>query len=376
MALESNPEHLDKLKQGVHVWNQWREESKGEFPILGGADFSGANLDGVNLHRAYLVGANLTEANLLGADLRSANLREAVLRKASLYRADFSKANLVRADLGEAYLERASFFNANLYEANLYYTDLDSVDFSLANLENTNFTAATLAYTIFQDVNLISSKGLETCTYRGPCTADNYTFKRSGPLPYRFLVGLGFRDWEIEQSKLFQPGLSNAEINDIIYRIYDLRAHQAVQINPLFISYNHEDGAFVDAVEEKLLEKGVRFWRDIHNMKAGRIDKQVDRAVQLNDIILLVLSEHSVKSPWVEYEVQKAIDIRRKTGKDTLCPVALDDKWNDAHWPGPIVQQVKNYNILDFSQWQDEEVFSRQFSKLIDGLDIYYKRGV
>jgi hypothetical protein len=31
------------------------------------------------------------------------------------------------------------------------------------------------------------------------------------------------------------------------------------------------------------------------------------------------------------------------------------------------------YNILDFSKWEDKEEFGKMFLKLIDGLNLFYK---
>ena len=50
----TNQEHLDILKQGVEVWNQWREEHPDIQP-----DLSEANLNGAILNRADLNGAVL-----------------------------------------------------------------------------------------------------------------------------------------------------------------------------------------------------------------------------------------------------------------------------------------------------------------------------
>ena len=41
-------------------------------------------------------------------------------------------------------------------------------------------------------------------------------------------------------------------------------------------------------------------------MVAGPIEEQVERAIQVNRIVLLVLSKDSVESDWVEWEVKKA----------------------------------------------------------------------
>ena len=152
--------------------------------------------------------------------------------------------------------------------------------------------------------------------------------------------------------------------------MYDIRAHQPIQISPLFISYSHANGTFVDRMEKSLNEKGVRFWRDIHDLKAGRIEKQIDRAIRHNPTVLLVLSKDSIKSDWVEHEVRLARKLEKDTDRDVLCPVALDDSWKSSPWP----ERIMEYNILDFSEWEDDEQFEKMFVKLIDGLNLYYKK--
>ena len=74
----ANPEHLEILKQGVAVWNTWREENPEVQPDLMNADLEQANLQGVAFYGANLQGADLTRANLQEADLMLADLRAAV----------------------------------------------------------------------------------------------------------------------------------------------------------------------------------------------------------------------------------------------------------------------------------------------------------
>lgn len=40
----ANPEHLAILKQGMEVWNNWRDENLDVIPDLREADLSGTNL--------------------------------------------------------------------------------------------------------------------------------------------------------------------------------------------------------------------------------------------------------------------------------------------------------------------------------------------
>lgn len=51
----ANPEHVERLKRGVKVWNQWRKDHSEIRPDLSHADLSGADLSEANL-----AGANLT----------------------------------------------------------------------------------------------------------------------------------------------------------------------------------------------------------------------------------------------------------------------------------------------------------------------------
>ncbi len=63
----ANQEHLDILKQGVDVWNKWRDEHKDiqpvfSHPFLIAADPSHVNLSHADLMYAYLDRADLSQA--------------------------------------------------------------------------------------------------------------------------------------------------------------------------------------------------------------------------------------------------------------------------------------------------------------------------
>ena len=216
--------------------------------------------------------------------------------------------------------------------------------------------------------------GLEKAKHHGPSIIGHETIANSlGRISETFLRGCGLSDWEIESAKLYIPDLDNNEIDEILYKIHDLRATQPLQISPLFISYSHSDGAFVDKMEEQLNSKGIRFWRDVHHATAGRLEKQIDCAIRHNPTVLMVLSKNSIKSDWVEHEVRTARELEQETGRDALCPVALDNSWKDSPWPKRVMEQVMEYNILDFSKWKGDTEFGKLFKKLIDGLELFYK---
>ncbi len=131
----ANPEHLEILKQGVEVWNQWRTENPEIEPDLCEAICSQANLPGANLTVTDLSKANLDRSDLRGAVLRGSNLTSATIRRAYLRRAD-----LCRATLREANLYDTDFTGANCTGANLSGADLRHARIVGTNLEGANLT--------------------------------------------------------------------------------------------------------------------------------------------------------------------------------------------------------------------------------------------
>lgn len=340
----ANKEHLNILKQGPSVWNQWRKQNPEIVPNLSDADLS----------HAFLSDADLSDANLSGADLRGKDLRGAYLIR--------------------AYLRYANLSGADLRYANLSGANLIGADLKRATLIGANLSTASIGWTVFGKNDLSEVTGLESVKHSGPSTIGVDTLSKSGgQIPTAFLRGCGLSDWEIEATKLYHPNLSNDELNYCLYEIHYLRVKQAIQINPLFISYSHNDSPFVDKLELFLNDHGIRFWRDVHDAPAGPLEKIVDQAIRHNPTVLVILSTNSVKSDWVEHEVRLARKLEKELKRDVICPVALDDSWKKCTWPERLREQITEYNILNFSGWKDESSFRPTFNKLIDGLDLFYK---
>jgi len=339
----ANEEQLEILKSGVQAWNGWRRENRDAEIDLSRAD----------LEKANLIGADLTGGNLSGADLRwaiswcvdflNANLCEADLSGGDFQIANFTGANLYGTSLYNARLYEANLTEANLEKANLQRAELIKANFRWANLSATRLSEAKMGHTILGFIDLSDTIGLEEVIHDRPSSIGMETLINfRGRVPKEFLRGCGLSDWEIESAKLYQPGLSAKEGDEILYRIHDLRFGQALQINPLFISYSHKDSAFVDAMEKHLDKKGIRFWRDIHDATAGRLEKVVDRAMSQNPTVLLVLSKNSVQSDWVEHEARSARELEKELKRDVLCPVALDGAWKDCPWPVRLSSNSKS----------------------------------
>jgi uncharacterized protein YjbI with pentapeptide repeats len=132
----ANPEHLERLAEGVAAWNRWRAEQPDVKPDLSAAKLAdGLKLDGIDLSDANLKQAFVRKVSLRGAVLRRAKLDNAYLRAARLDGADLSRASLAGANLRHAVLRDAKLPGAYLRRIDLSYCDLTGADLTRAVLE-------------------------------------------------------------------------------------------------------------------------------------------------------------------------------------------------------------------------------------------------
>lgn len=310
-----------------------------------------------------LSGADLTRANLVAATIRP-QLQYGVLHKGSIRNAVLFNANLAFATITSIATAGADFRGAFLIGATFCDVDLQGADFS----------GSKLGLSSFSNADLSQARGLLAVTHTAPSSIDVGTLRRSqGKIAPEFLRGCGLSELEIIMSRLYERDLTASEITDITYQIDLRRGTSPIQISPLFISYTHADTAFVQALEKLFDERGIRYWRDVHDLVAGRLEKQIEVAIRMNPTVILILSKQSVTSDWVEWEAYRARELEKELGRDVLCPVALDESWKNCEWEGPLRKQITKYNVLDFSQWANPKTMMRQFERLIAGLGLYYR---
>jgi len=92
--------------------------------VLRGANLVGASITGPYVNQVDLTGANLTGANLNKAELIGARLVGAVLRGAQCVKTDFSEADLTGVDLTRAFLVRTYLIDTALVGVDLTETDV------------------------------------------------------------------------------------------------------------------------------------------------------------------------------------------------------------------------------------------------------------
>jgi hypothetical protein len=309
----ANQEQLDILKQGVEVWNRWREEHDDIQP---------------DLREAVLTGHRLTEFTGIKHTIRHA-----------LHGVDLHSTDLRRADLR----------GADLRDADLRDADLSYATFTYANLRGADLSDAGVSWTTFGDVNLSEVKGLETVEHGGPSSIGIDTIYNSkGNIPEIFLKGVGVDDTFITyiRSLIGKP----------------------IEYYSCFICYSSKDETFAKRLYNDLQSNNVRCWFAPEDMKIGdRIRPRIDESVHMYDRLLLVLSEHSVSSKWVEFEVEAAMD-KEQEGKPTvLFPVRLDNTVMESTtaWAAHI---KRTRHIGDFTSWKNLDNYQKAFTRLLRDL--------
>lgn len=307
----ANPQHYDKLKEGVKAWNKWRKEHPEIFPDLRDADLHGMLLNGINFRHT----------NLDGADLRNANLRSALLDHASFYQTDLSSANLRNVVLHKTYFKETI-------------------------LRRTNFHNAYLSDTLFLRVDLSETINLENAFHLGPSTIGMDTIQRSkGRIKDVFLQGAGI----LEQ---LVTSINSSGIAPFDYYT-------------CFISHSSENRKFVEILYRDLCKAGVFCWYAPTSLYSGdKFRLHITEAVQNKEKVIVVLSKSSLKSNWVAKEVKLARQ-RERNGKKVLVPIRLDNaiKSSKVDW---AVKLREGQHVGDFENWQQSSLhYQEQLENLL-----------
>lgn len=143
-----------------------------------------------------------------------------------------------------------------------------------------------------------------------------------------------------------------------------------------FISYSHVDQAFTDLFVGRLRDKGIRTWYAPEDIKPGdKIHEEVFEAISVIDKLVVVLSETSINSVWVQSEIRRALKREREEGRRILFPISLMPisdlkKWEcfDADSGKDLAVELREYYIPSITNWNDPTEFDRFFSEIIRGL--------
>ena len=261
----------------------------------------------------------------------------------------------IRPDLGGANFIAANFRWANLQGtdlsgANLRGVNLNMANLSWANLQKADLTEAVLGATTFANVDLSKTKGLEWCDHRGPSSVGIDTlFMSQGKIPDTFLRGCGVPEQFITYARSL---VSNA-----------------IEFYSCFISYSSHDQAFAERLYNDLTGKKLRCWFAPEDLKIGdRFQERIEESIRLFDKVIIVLSDASVKSRWVEREVNAAREREDRENRVVLFPIRIDSTVMNAAQPW-AADIRRSRHIGDFCEWEINVAYLKAFQRLLRDLE-------
>jgi len=335
----ANLDQVNLIRKSRQSWNEWRENTSLAYVDLNSADLSGLDLSHTNLRLADLRGVNFSGANLTGAN--------------------FSASSLINANMENAVLDIADFSFSDLSSATLTACSLRNTLFVASNLYNTVLNEKTLlSNTVFRNVLFDKVIGLEKCVHIGRSSIDVATLEMQKNIPLRFLQGCG--------------------IPDKFIRLYENVPETTVpQYYSCFISYSHSDKKFATFLHDYLQNMGVRCWLDEHQLLPG--DDPHDKirdGIRLWDKVLLCCSKESMKSWWVDNEIETTFNKERELMKERgnkvykLIPINLDNFIFGESWESGKKEQILSRMAANFVGWEKsvsniEEPLSKVLGALI-----------
>jgi hypothetical protein len=109
-------------------------------------------------------------------------------------------------------------------------------------------------------------------------------------------------------------------------------------MHELFISYCRHDSDAANALADTLSKAGLSVWLDRKGIQEGAaFDTQIEEAIAQTSVVIVIWSEHSVKSHWVRSEAAYAL------GKRKLLPISIDQS------EPPL--QFMQIQTIDFRYW-------------------------
>lgn len=306
--------------------------------------FDGAIFRGCTFDQTKLIGSTFIDAKfsnttfehciMMGSDLFRSILRDTRLLFCDARGAFFGETEFFRCLLFGNWLGEATFFATRFLDTPIAINDLSETkhpeQYSIVDVATLHKSAAILLAAATaeygsDEMNLHARKSLEDVD------SIQRFFRACGVPPEA--IGL-FRRW------LLAPEYAS-----------------------VFISYSTQDEAFAKELDRELRKRGIDVWFAPHSIRGGRtILEQVTAAISRQERVILILSESSMQSGWVETEIRHAIlskNSARRLFPIRLVPFDVLKQWKlfDSDSGRDLARYVRDFYVPDFSGWRNEDAF-------------------
>lgn len=133
-----------------------------------------------------------------------------------------------------------------------------------------------------------------------------------------------------------------------------------------FISHADEDKMFAKKLRNDLRKHGIKTYLACEDLRPGQdLLEAMDENVLSHRHLIVILSEYSIHSWWVEGEVRAALEKERAQTYRCLIPIMLDKEVmsTEKAWAKWIRNRLY---IADFSAWQEVNKYRKAIEQLLE----------
>lgn len=134
-------------------------------------------------------------------------------------------------------------------------------------------------------------------------------------------------------------------------------------MSSIFLSHNHADKPFVRRLAEDLEAAGIRVWIDEAEIMIGdSLIEKIRQGIDEMEYVGVILSPNSVNSPWVQREVDIAMNQEIKGKRVKVLPLMIAE----CELPGFLEGKL-------YADFCDPERYEEEFSKVLSRLQLSSK---
>ncbi|MTT53109.1 TIR domain-containing protein [Alcanivorax sp. VBW004] len=132
----------------------------------------------------------------------------------------------------------------------------------------------------------------------------------------------------------------------------------------IFLSHTHADKPFVRRLAADLEAHGIRYWLDEAEIKVGQsLIEKIRQGLDSVDYVAAVLSPNSISSPWVQRELDVAMNQEISGREVKVLPVL----YKPVELPGFLLGKF-------YADFTDEQKYPEGLKRLVESIGVVFNR--
>jgi len=339
---------------------------------LKGELIEGLDLGNLNFHQSYFDNCTFQKCNFdqtvfVGASFQNAKFWNVKASHCIFNNADFYKAVIEKSVFIYCDFFKGCFINTEFRSSGLVGNSFNKAWFGFTKFFRTPFSFNDFSDTVHPSSESFCFIDINSIHMSAEIIEEHFNQQWNEPDMLK-------RQREVvESQENISRFLSRCGLPPEAYLLYQ-EISSSSKHDSVFISYSSNDEIFARELHTELQKQGIDVWFAPHDMEGGKkIIDQVTNAINEKNRVILILSEHSMKSGWVSTEIRKASRASDKYSK--LFPIRLVDYEKIQNWElfdsdigEDLAVHIRSFFIPDFTNWNDSEVFALEITKLSKAL--------